>query len=80
LHQFAGGSTGNGTKIDQHSCSSSANQQWRIDPLNDGMIRLVARSGGTVIDVANCRMADGANIQTWTWLNNNCQRFRFAAP
>jgi GH43 family beta-xylosidase len=78
--EVAGGSTANGAKIDQQGCSSSANQQWRIDPLNDGMIRLVVRSDGKVVDVANCRMADGVNVQQWIWLNNNCQRFRLAAP
>jgi hypothetical protein len=43
-------------------------------------VRLVARSDGKVIDVANCRMADGATIQTWVWLNNTCQRFYITAP
>jgi GH43 family beta-xylosidase len=75
-----GGTTGNGAKVAQQNCSSGANQQWRLDPLNDGMIRLVGRSDGKVIDVANCRMADGATTQMWVWMNNSCQRFRLAAP
>ena len=44
------------------------------------MVRLVARSDGKVVDVANCRMADGVKAQMWVWMNNACQRFRFAAP
>jgi hypothetical protein len=75
------GSTGvAGAEIEQRTCGSPGNQQWRIEPLNDGMIRLVARPGGMVLDVINCRMADGTQLQEWTWLNNPCQRFHFAAP
>jgi hypothetical protein len=78
--EVAGGSSDNRAKIAQQGCSASRSQQWRIDPLNDGMVRLVGRSDGKVIDVASCRMADGATTQMWVWMNNNCQRFRLVAP
>lgn len=31
---------------------------------------------GKVADVAECASADGADIRQWSWLNNNCQKFR----
>jgi hypothetical protein len=78
--EVAGEASTAGAPVDQHTCASNANQQWRIEPLDDGTVRLVARPGGNVLDVINCRMADGTHLQQWTWLNNPCQRFRFLAP
>jgi GH43 family beta-xylosidase len=75
----AGGSSAEGAQVEQRSCGDGDEQHWRVDPLNDGMVRLIARHGGKVVDVVDCRMADGTAVQQWVWLNNNCQRFRFAA-
>lgn len=74
------GAAADGVALAQQSCGDAPSQQWRIQPLNDGMLRLVARDSGNVIDVSNCRMADGTPIQQWSWLDNMCQRFFFAAP
>jgi GH43 family beta-xylosidase len=69
-----------GAALVQGSCAGAPGQQWRIEPLNDGMLRLVNRDGARVIDVSNCRMGDGTTTQLWSWLDNMCQRFYFAAP
>jgi hypothetical protein len=74
------GADAGGVALTQQSCGDAPGQQWRIEPLNDGMLRLVARESGKVIDVGDCRMADGTPIQQWSWLDNMCQRFFFAAP
>ncbi len=76
----AGNSAVAGAPSEQRTCGAGANQQWRIEPLNDGTFRLVARPGDLVLDVVNCHMADGTQLQEWSWLNNPCQRFRFVAP
>lgn len=48
------------------SCGSGTDERWRIEPLNDGTIRLVAREGGKVLDVKDCHMANAAIIQQWS--------------
>ena len=70
----------NGANVALQTCGDAARQQWRFDALGDGMIRLVSRPSGKVLDVKDCRMADGTDIHQWIWLNNMCQRFHFAAP
>lgn len=37
--------------------------------------KIVNRNSGKVLDVTNCNAADAANIQQYSWLNNNCQRW-----
>jgi len=66
--------------LGQRTCAGDANEQWRIEPLNDGSVRLVARSSKRVLDVVNCGMAEGTRLQQWVPINNPCQRFRIAAP
>lgn len=41
--------------------------------------RLVARNSGKVLDVSECSTADGANVQQWSWLGGNCQRWKVEA-
>jgi GH43 family beta-xylosidase len=70
----------NGANVALQTCADAAGQQWRFDMLGDGMLRLVSRPSGKVLDVKDCRMADGTDIHQWIWLNNMCQRYHFAAP
>jgi len=37
--------------------------------------KIVNRASGKVLDVASCNPADGTNIQQYSWLDNNCQRW-----
>jgi hypothetical protein len=39
----------------------------------------VNQATGKVADVADCSTAGGADVRQWTWLNNNCQQWRFNA-
>jgi GH43 family beta-xylosidase len=70
-----GGSTADGANIAQGACSGT-NSQWRVEPQADGSVRFVARHSGKAMDVANCGLANGTDIAQWSWLNNNCQKFR----
>ena len=45
-------------------------------PDGGGQYRLTPRHSGKAIDVSNCSTANGVKVQQWTWLNNNCQKFR----
>lgn len=58
----------------QGSCSHS-NSDFYILPLDDGAVSLRARDDGKAVDLANCDIANAANIQMWDWLDNICQRF-----
>lgn len=58
----SGGSTADGADVIQYTCNGGANQRWRIEDQAN--------------DTANCGTADGTNLQQWSWLNNNCQKFR----
>lgn len=69
-----------GADVVQRNCGDDPTQQWWFEPLDDGMVRILAHGGSKVLDVGLCRVGDGANIQQWAWLNNPCQRFRFAVP
>ncbi|HCU49264.1 MAG TPA: alpha-L-arabinofuranosidase [Micromonosporaceae bacterium] len=70
------GSTADGGNIDQGACSGN-NSHWRFEPRPDGSVRMVARHSGKVLDVNSCGLADNTDIAQWSWLDNNCQRFRF---
>jgi pectate lyase len=39
--------------------------------------RITPRHSGKAIDVENCGTANGTNVRQWSWLNNNCQKWRF---
>lgn len=71
----AGGSTADGANVEQHACTGTASQ-WRLEPLADGSVRFVARHSGKVLDLTNCGLANGTNLNQWSWLDNICQRFQ----
>lgn len=70
----AGGSTADGANVEQNACSGN-HSQWRLEPLADGSVRFVARHSGKVLDLANCGLGNGTNLNQWPWLTNICQRF-----
>jgi hypothetical protein len=41
--------------------------------------RLTARHSGKVLDVSACSVANGANVQQWSWLGGGCQRWKVEA-
>ena len=44
--------------------------------MGDGWVRIDERTSGLSLDVTNCYPAEDANIRLWTWLDNDCQRWR----
>lgn len=71
----AGGSTADGANVAQNGCTGT-HSQWRLEPLADGSVRFVARHSGKVLDLANCGLANGTNLNQWPWLDNTCQRYQ----
>ncbi|WP_024461463.1 RICIN domain-containing protein [Marinimicrobium sp. LS-A18] len=41
----------------------------------DGIYRIVPVHSGKTLDVANCGTGNGTNVQQWSWLNNDCQKW-----
>ncbi|MBW8844176.1 MAG: RICIN domain-containing protein [Burkholderiales bacterium] len=48
------------------------------NPVADGVYRLVSKNSGQVLDVAGCSTTPGANVQQYTWIGGDCQRWRVA--
>ena len=69
-----GASAADGAAVTQATCGASSS--WKIDPLADGTVRIVAAHSGKVLDLAGCGRADGTRINQYGWLDNQCQRFR----
>lgn len=42
-----------------------------------GTYRITPRHSGKALDVVGCGTADGTNVNQWSWLNNNCQKWVF---
>ncbi|UII23444.1 family 43 glycosylhydrolase [Fulvivirga ligni] len=45
--------------------------------VSGGTYRITPRHSGKAIDVVNCGNTDGTNVNQWSWLNNNCQKWVF---
>jgi hypothetical protein len=71
--------TAGGAAVAQAACGGPG-QQWRVEPLNDGTLRIANRDDARVLDVTGCRMGDGTLLQLWGWQDTMCQRFYLAAP
>ncbi|MCU4675908.1 RICIN domain-containing protein [Catenovulum sp. 2E275] len=44
----------------------------------NGTYRLMPVHSNKTVDVANCGSSSGTNIQQWSWLNNDCQKFNIS--
>ncbi|PIB34697.1 hypothetical protein BFP72_04375 [Reichenbachiella sp. 5M10] len=45
--------------------------------VSGGTYRIAPRHSGKTVDVVNCGNTDGTNVNQWSWLNNNCQKWIF---
>lgn len=54
------------------SSSSSGSNNGTIN----GTYRLVPVHSGKALDTTWCETNNGTNVQQWTWLNNDCQKWR----
>ncbi len=72
----AGISNTDGANICQWEYVNGQNQQWSIEPLENGRFRIVARHSGKVLDVYGWNPDNWGNIVQWSWLNNDTQKWR----
>ena len=45
-------------------------------PIANGTYRITPVHSNKALDVANCASSDGSNVQQWSWLNNDCQKWQ----
>ena len=62
----------NGWPVFSRNFSLKSDNNVRIA---NGTYRITPAHSGKALDVANCGTAAGTNVQQWSWLNNNCQKF-----
>jgi Ricin-type beta-trefoil lectin domain-like len=71
-----GGSSTDGTAIQQWDWTGGANQQWQLTPLGNGYNKISSVATGKVLDVAGVSTADGALIQEWDWTGAGNQQWQ----
>lgn len=45
-------------------------------PIANGTYRITPVHSNKALDVFNCASGDGSNVQQWSWLNNDCQKWQ----
>jgi hypothetical protein len=71
-----GGSTINGTRVQQWDANGGAHQRWRLEAVGDDFVRAVATHSGKVLDVRALSTAEDAPVQQWDWTGGGNQRWR----
>lgn len=72
-----GGYTTNNTNVQLFSSNGTKAQQWIIREIGNGYYNIIAANSNLFLDVQNCSVADGANIQLYTYNNSsNAQQFK----
>ncbi len=69
----------NGQEIIQvanRGCRMLVSRGPLISPIKEGVYRLVSQNSNKVLDVSGCSQTNGANVQQWSWLGGDCQRWK----
>ncbi|MEU7663748.1 RICIN domain-containing protein [Streptomyces lincolnensis] len=69
-------STADGTRIQQWTDQSTANQQWKLKPAGDGYYELVNRNSGKVLGIAGGSTARAAAAEQQTDSSSTAQEWR----
>jgi Ricin-type beta-trefoil lectin domain-like len=77
--EVGGSNTGNGSGINQWSCYTGANQEWRIESLGSGLYKLKAMHSGRVMGVGASSMVDRAKVVQWDDVGVADQKWRIEA-
>ncbi|AWB69253.1 alpha-N-arabinofuranosidase (plasmid) [Saccharobesus litoralis] len=59
---------------DCDTANNTANNEWVVDPANDGTYRFVNSAFGTFVSQQNCA-TDSLAVKTGPWISSNCQRW-----
>ena len=80
--EVAGAGTADGANIQQNAYTGATNQQWDIAPFvnawgDQSYYSMNAVHSGKAADVANFSFSDGANVQQWSDLSGENQKWYF---
>ncbi|ULR48551.1 RICIN domain-containing protein [Streptomyces deccanensis] len=64
-----------GAKVQIWDYWGGGNQRWRMEPVGDGYVRLIAQHVDKVMDVEGISTAQGARLHQWKWWGGDNQRF-----
>src|SRR5262249_60050373 len=64
-----GGSTTQGTQLEQWTANGGTNQQWQLRPNGDGTYQIFGRNAGLAGGVGGGSTAEGARVIPWRPLN-----------
>ena len=59
--------------------SSSSSSSGSNNGTVNGTYRIVPVHSGKALDTTWCETNDGTNVQQWTWLNNDCQKWNISS-
>lgn len=68
---------GTGDDFPTSNCSDGGSSVHNT--IVNGTYRIVPVHSGKAIDIASCGTEQGTNVQQWSWLNNDCQKFAISA-
>ena len=68
-------SSDDGARLQQWSCHGGANQQWRVEAVTDGWVRLVAQHSGKCMDVTDWSVENGTELQQWACTGGENQQW-----
>lgn len=72
---IAGGSTANGTQIQQWTCNGSGAQSFVPQDAGGGKVKLVSPASSKCLDISASGTADGTKVQLWTCNGTAAQSF-----
>jgi hypothetical protein len=65
------------TSVIQSQYWGNFNQQWIVEPVDDGYYRLINRATGRVLGVDDCNVNSGGIVRSYDWLETGCQKWKF---
>lgn len=68
--------TADGAQAELSASGKTPPQQWNVIPTGDGYYALASVKTGKFLDLFECSPRDGTKIDQYSWLNNDCQRWR----
>lgn len=77
LHSCLDSNNSNHTTVDQSYYRDEVNQQWIVQPVNDGFYRLTNRGSGRVLGADSCYVSNRGVVQLYDWLDFDCQKWKF---
>ncbi|MFJ5231088.1 RICIN domain-containing protein [Kitasatospora sp. NPDC088391] len=76
----AAAATANGTVVQQYACNGTTAQQWQVQDLGNGYVRINNQNDTSKsLDVVDVSTADGAKVQLWTYGGGANQQWQAVA-